>query len=47
MKVYAEHEKIQEFLKQNEFHAIEIVDDMYKRITSSPVDIPTQNIILT
>lgn len=30
MKVYAEHEKIQEFLKQNQFQAIEVVDDMYQ-----------------
>lgn len=30
MKVYAEHEKIQEFLKQNQFQAIEIVDDLYQ-----------------
>lgn len=30
MKVYAEHDKIQEFLKQNQFQAIEIVDDLYQ-----------------
>ncbi len=30
MKVFAEHHKIQEFLKQNQFQSIEIVDDLYE-----------------
>lgn len=30
MKVFAEHERIQDFLKQNPMDGIEIVDDMYK-----------------